>query len=248
MKCLLGKAVKATVLGKPELDHISVVNKTTNQLRSEEKKTIAKSFNKSNSRLFFIEQVHQSRAIFVENNESSCSELQINPQADAVFTMDRGLKLIIRTADCLPFFFVLESTLSDSILAGIIHAGWRGMSLQIIEKTLQQAESIWQKKANCPIDNIIFAIGPAIGKNNYEVGLDVSIHFNHIKKVPNKPGKFLLDLSAEAKEQLNRFADPKKYNIMEKHDLCGCTRQKNEYYSHRSGDKLRNQNIIEIVQ
>ncbi len=64
------------------------------------------------------------------------------PSADAVWTDQRQLGLAILTADCVP---VLLWRADTSIIVGI-HAGWRGLSAQIIEQTvaaLPVANSRW---------------------------------------------------------------------------------------------------------
>ncbi len=85
------------------------------------------------------------------------------PEADASITSEKEQVCVILTADCLPIL-LCDST---GQLIAAIHAGWRGLADNIIEKT---AASLFQRKK----DAIIFAwLGPAIGPQKFEVGEDV---------------------------------------------------------------------------
>ena len=114
------------------------------------------------------------------------------PEADSLITTTPGIALCVLTADCLPIF-VCNRTGNE---AGIIHAGWRGMSAGVIENTLAAMRSK-------PEDLLIW-LGPAIQSRHYEVGEDVREAF--------------LDCAADARqqEQFNAafapLAEPGKYH------------------------------------
>lgn len=252
MNTLLSKRVVATVLGKMEIEP-KLSKKVTPDYNNQEKRdlellTIQSYYNNTSSKLIFCNQVHEDTSILIKNDNKPWFTFKDAPEADALFTMDTGLKLIIRTADCLPLFFSFESQFSSHTLAGVIHAGWRSMEKEIIFKTLQQAKKVWDNNTKSQPFRLIFAIGPAIGKDVYEVGKDVCRNFTSYSPLIAKKEKYLLDLTAEARIQVQSFRDKKKCLVLENNVLLGCTMAKNDYfYSHRQGDSFRNQNIIEIL-
>jgi YfiH family protein len=90
-------------------------------------------------------------------------------KADALFTRERGVLLIVQTADCVPI--LLADTKRHAIAA--IHSGWRGTVQRIAQKTLGRMQMEFGTR---PAD-VIAAIGPCIGQSCYEVGSDVAKEF-----------------------------------------------------------------------
>ncbi|RPH61600.1 MAG: peptidoglycan editing factor PgeF, partial [Burkholderiales bacterium] len=75
-----------------------------------------------------------------------------------------GVVLAVLTADCLPV--MLTDSLGRAV--GIAHAGWRGMALGVIERSVETL------RARAGGDAEVFAwLGPAIGPRAFEVGDDV---------------------------------------------------------------------------
>lgn len=142
-------------------------------------------------------------------------------------------------------------------IAGIVHAGWRGMRAGIIEQSLRRALQALGPKAEdwrC-----VWAIGPAIGGEVYEVGPEVAKEFLHVRPRTG-PGRgddrWLLDLSAEAAERAEQeLASLARARGLAESDaqarMCrsraleGCTYTQNDrWFSHRRGDAGRNLNLI----
>jgi len=84
---------------------------------------------------------------------------------DALITSESGVLLTIRIADCLPLL------IADRRLRVIaaIHAGWRGTLARVIEKAVGEMRRAF---GSCPQD-LVAALGPAIGRCCYEVGDEV---------------------------------------------------------------------------
>ena len=80
--------------------------------------------------------------------------------ADALLTQNPSLALVIQTADCLPIFLFDP----QSHTKALIHAGWRGLALGIIENTLRAMQ---------PSKDSLCYIGDAIQAADFEVGLEV---------------------------------------------------------------------------
>lgn len=83
------------------------------------------------------------------------------PEADAIVCRTPGVVCVVQTADCLPV--LLCNRRGDCIAA--VHAGWRGLSNSIIEKTVEAM--------NVDPAEILVWLGPAIGPQAFEVGPEV---------------------------------------------------------------------------
>ncbi len=190
--------------------------------------------------IFFLKQTHGDRIWFVD--EGALSSENYFREGDALFTDSHGYLLCVRTADCLPLFFVLQKTEAgrEVYRTGIIHAGWRGLHSRIVEKCLSQASLEFFKNSSDGRCTIL--AGPCIGEDSYEVDQDVGSLFE-IKK-PGPGGKYLLGLEKNALVQLESGL---KVNFKILPVLGACTFQDNtNFYSHRRGDTGRNLNYIYI--
>jgi len=91
------------------------------------------------------------------------------PQADAAISSRAGLLLGIQTADCVPIL------LADSRrrIVAAVHAGWRGTLARIAVKTLGRMRLEFGTNP----EDVLAALGPAIGPCCYEVGPEVAQAF-----------------------------------------------------------------------
>ena len=92
------------------------------------------------------------------------------PQGDAAISRRAGLLLGIQTADCVPI------VLADprGRVAAAVHAGWRGTLGRIVAKTLGRMRFEFGTRP----EDVIAALGPAIGGCCYEVGPEVAQAFS----------------------------------------------------------------------
>jgi len=140
----------------------------------------------------WLTQVHGSACIDVDEARGAL------PPADAAVTRRRNVVIAVRTADCLPVLFGDRA----GTVAGVAHAGWRGLAAGVLESTI----------ATLDVDPRELAawIGPAIGRERFEVGRDVldaycagdpscAVHFR-----PLRQDKWLADLVGLAKQRLVR--------------------------------------------
>ena len=81
--------------------------------------------------------------------------------ADASYTRLPDIVCAVLTADCLP---ILVTNQQGTEIAAI-HAGWRGLTQQIIQNALTRLQT--------PREQLLAWLGPAIGPTRYEVGEDV---------------------------------------------------------------------------
>ena len=118
--------------------------------------------------------------------------------ADAATSGTPGRVAVVLTADCMPIFFCDER----GTRVGVAHAGWRGMAAGVIENTVRSMAA--EPSA------ILAWMGPAIGPADFEVGPEVREAFVAADAragdafVPHKPGKYLADLYALARQRLQR--------------------------------------------
>ncbi|MDG2362192.1 MAG: peptidoglycan editing factor PgeF, partial [Hellea sp.] len=86
-----------------------------------------------------------------------------NFSADGIVTKTPNLAISIMSADCGPILF---SDRNANII-GCCHAGWRGALLGVIANTIDAMEKLGANKKN-----INAVLGPCIGIDNYEVGIE----------------------------------------------------------------------------
>ncbi len=145
---------------------------------------------------------------------------------DGLITKKKNIILGMVTADCLPIIFYdpLEK------IAGIVHAGYKGILRGIIENMVD----VFIKNGSKP-QNLYIGIGPGIGKCCYDIPRERAEMF--VKKYPDfknivikKEKKYFLDLQKIAKEIL--FEN----GIQEKHIqvIPLCTKgEKDLFFSYR---------------
>lgn len=119
------------------------------------------------------------------------------PEADASFATAKGVVCAVMTADCLPVLFCDR----PGHVVAAAHAGWRGLSAGILEKTVSSMRA-------ADAGEIMAWLGPAIGPEYFEVGEDVRQAFvAHDASASDafKPiagGKYLADITMLARGRL----------------------------------------------
>jgi purine-nucleoside/S-methyl-5'-thioadenosine phosphorylase / adenosine deaminase len=106
----------------------------------------------------WLEQVHGIDHIWVEQAAGLL-------RADAALSRSPGAVCAVMVADCLPVY--LCDRAGDVV--GIAHAGWRGLSAGIIEKSVAAMR--------VEPERVMAWLGPAIGPTHFEVGDEVRTIF-----------------------------------------------------------------------
>ncbi len=129
----------------------------------------------------WLTQIHSGKVI-----RTKVSGLQ--GEADALITTNPELWISVRTADCLPIL------LADPVarVVAAVHAGWRGTVEKIVTHTIAEMLEL-----GAELSTIRAAIGPGIGECCFEVGAEVSPHFDAV-------GKTYVDLAAANERQLQQ--------------------------------------------
>ncbi|MDB5419548.1 MAG: hypothetical protein JWP50_2967 [Phenylobacterium sp.] len=90
------------------------------------------------------------------------------PQADAVVSATPGVVCAALAADCAP---VLIADAEARVVAAA-HAGWRGALGGVVEATVRRMEGLGASRKRMRA-----AVGPCIGPQSYEVGLEFRAEF-----------------------------------------------------------------------
>ena len=94
---------------------------------------------------------------------------QPSAKADIIFTDNPNVSLFMRFGDCVPILF--HDPKKNVI--GIAHAGWMGTVRGVVQTAVEGMQSHY----GCKPEDIVAGIGPSIGVDHYEVGVDVISQF-----------------------------------------------------------------------
>jgi YfiH family protein len=148
-------------------------------------------------RLGMAWQVHGSDIRLVENLSDAGDS---DERADALVSDLEGVLIGVKTADCVP---ILIGDRRNRAFAAI-HAGWRGTAASIVTKAVKKLSEVYRSEPG----DLISAIGPAAGCDQYEVGQEVIDTFEQNFSTSGKyfretrPGHALVDLKAANRDQL----------------------------------------------
>ena len=123
-----------------------------------------------------IRTVKQIHSIIVLDAAAASPGGTEEPQGDALISDLAGVRVGVKTADCVPILLVDPSTR----VVAAIHAGWRGTAENIGAAAVRELAARWNTRAG----NLRAAIGPSIGLCCYEVGAEVANRFERWIPVP----------------------------------------------------------------
>jgi len=166
----------------------------------------------------WLEQVHGTHVLNLD--ALSLAHTADTPIADASYSRTAGRVCAVMTADCLP---VLLCNQAGTEVAAA-HAGWRGLCDGVIEATAAQFSS--------PMDELIAYLGPAIGPQKFEVGVEVkqafcALHPQSAACFIPSGNKYLADIIGLAKLRLSLLGINPIYSA----DIC--TVSDTDYFSYR---------------
>jgi YfiH family protein len=179
------------------------------------------------TKIQWLEQVHGNNVVVVEKHQNTPII------ADAAITHSQHIALAIMTADCLP---ILLSNKDGSEIAAI-HAGWRPLVANIIERTIL--------KMHCAADDIFVWMGPCIGPQSFKVGQEVKQAFCQMSvkfESAFQPVTFLNNGRTEVKflANLQLIAELKllALGVTNITNIADCTyKHSSQYYSYRRDGK-----------
>jgi YfiH family protein len=194
-------------------------------------KILAAAFNLEVEQFFVVNQVHGDRILIIDHTVRDFISHQ-TLHYDAIITDLPGVAIGIKTADCVPIFFV------DKVkqIVGVAHAGWKGTALNISAKVVDT----FVENFSCNVDDIIAAIGPAIGPCCYQVDelvydtMEPHDNREHLFFPCCQEGHWLLDLPLANKRQIAGRGIPQT-NIYTTDYCTSCNTD--IFYSHRGEGK-----------
>ncbi len=130
----------------------------------ENRARVASSLGTTRERLLSPYQIHSARAVHVDAPWPEGNR----PDADGIVTATPGLAIGVLTADCAPVLFVD----TEARVIGAAHAGWRGALSGVLAATLEAMIAIGARRSR-----VRAALGPAIGREAYEVGPELEAEF-----------------------------------------------------------------------
>ena len=111
-----------------------------------------------------VKQVHSARVITAE-------QWRPGIEADGLATNCIDTRLAVKTADCAPL--LLLDPFRRAIAA--VHAGWRGA----VQGIAAEAVRLMGERFGSRPEDLLAALGPAIGPCCYEVGPEVAVQFRN---------------------------------------------------------------------
>jgi len=158
----------------------------------------------------WLKQVHGNHVVTLPSETT---------EGDAAFTAQQGQCCAVMTADCVPILICDEA----GTQVAAVHAGWKGLSLNIISKTIAHFSS--------PPTRLQAWVGPAICQQCYEVNEKLADTFagfpNAIEK-GKSDDKFQLNLPLIAETQLRSL----NIGQVVQSNLCTYC-DADRFYSHR---------------
>lgn len=164
----------------------------------------------------WVHQVHGGNVLAAESVVDA-------PQADGSAAHSAGTVCVVMAADCMPVLLCDRT----GTAVGAAHAGWRGLSGGVIENAVRALE-------RAP-GEVLAYLGPCIGPAQFEVGDDVPAAFcahdaqaaAAFRPYPGRPGKWLCDLYALARQRLHALGVRAVYGG------GFCTVNDGRFFSHR---------------
>jgi len=187
---------------------------------------VSKRIGFSAKNLLTMNQTHSNKVVVI--NSANRHIQRVN--ADALVTSQKNIAISVLTADCVPILIYDEV----NQVIGSVHAGWKGAVAGIIENTINEIIKISQNA------KINVAIGPCIGLENYEVGLEFYKKFILLLKknerffLTTKKGKLLFDL----RKYINSKFEELEVNNIENVDFDTFSENDN-FFSFRRSRQLK---------
>ncbi len=207
---------KSLNCGKGSKDNKKIINKNINYVS---KKIGVKSLN-----LVLMHQTHSNRVLEIKKNYYKRKVL-----SDAMITKNKGIALGVLTADCVPILLFDKK----SKIIGCIHAGWKGALSGIIKNTIKKIKIIGGS------NRIFAAVGPCIGRRNYEV--DKNFYKKFLMKSKKNKKYFKKKNNIKDLFDLRKFVTDKLLELKVKVDQVNMDtfRDNNNFFSYRRSTKLR---------
>lgn len=153
-------------------------------------------------RVMSVKQVHGNVVRVLKRGEVTAGSSHERPDGDAIVSNEPGLILSVMVADCVPILLADRK----SGAAAAVHAGWRGTCAGVAPAAIDRLTREFGAKPG----DVIAAIGPSIGPDDYEVGESLVESFRSAGHTPEniarwfirRSSKLHLDLWSANRDQL----------------------------------------------
>ena len=232
-------AFSTRIGGFSELEHTKGLNLAFGRGDTEETvlknaEAFANAVGIDKSKIISVPQIHSSKVFLVTSKEAGAGvHKKAEFECDGYVTMENGLPLGVKTADCVPILLEARNDDGEVIAVSAVHAGWRGTASLIAKNAVDMLCELGANK-----EYIYVAIGPCIDECCYEVGIDFVNEINqklgqnyenkHIKRKEN--GSFYANLKGMNVDILLSAGVPNDNIDVSEHCTC-CNLDL--FYSHR---------------
>lgn len=150
-----------------------------------QRKRLCETVNLNYERLTLPHQIHSDQYLL--------NEICRGDQGDALIVTEPGIPAMVQVADCVPIL------LYDPVrhAGAAVHAGWRGTAKQVVMKVAQALIA----DHGCKAENLIAAIGPAVGGCCYEISLEVASQVSGT--LPDQPSSKIMTINAAGNPQID---------------------------------------------
>ena len=163
-------------------------------------------------------QFHSNKVVVINRCENDL-------KCDAIISLSKNITVGVLTADCCPVLVAHK----ENLIVASIHLGWKGLFNGILDNFLFKTTKLNIKKSD-----LLFSLGPCIGKNSYEVDCNFKENFvnkdqksSHFFSQINK-NIYLFDLRGYASLLLNKLGFSNVW--CSNHDTYA---QKKDFFSYR---------------
>jgi YfiH family protein len=153
-------------------------------------------------------------------------------EADGMVSAAPGVMLAVQAADCVPVL-IADTRLR---VVGAFHAGWRGTAAGMVERGIAQMRA----EFGCRAEDLTGAVGPAIGRCCYAVGVEVreqfGAAFGYAEELFERRGEGLyLDLwKANQRQMLGAGLSAERITVIGECTACSRVEGRRKYFSHRA--------------
>lgn len=176
-----------------------------------------------------LRQIHSARVV------EACVPGQPG-EGDALITARGGVRVAVKTADCIPL--LLYDARRQAVAA--VHAGWRGVVRNIAGAAVEALARRYGSRG----EDLVAALGPAIGGCCFEVGPEVAEQFRGIfPERSDLTGQTRVDLQEAVVRQL-RAAGVQNWHIDRGAPCTSCGGP--EFFSWRR-DRLLGQRMFAVI-
>ena len=131
-----------------------------------------------------VKQVHGNVVRVLRRGEAAATAGHERPDGDAIVSNEPGLVLAVMVADCVPILLADPGTGA----AGVVHAGWRGTCAGVARAAVARLTTEFGTKPG----DLIAAIGPSIGPEDYAVGEPLVEAFRNAGHSPDDIARWFL--------------------------------------------------------